>query len=141
MIRIWDVNTGELIRILEGHTGHIGSIALSTDESKIISGSYGDNTIRIWDTFSGTLVNTFTRNSGIVSLAIDKDNNIIAATYDGSIILISMEGQIIQEIEGQEYLLDMDYNKTHNRIATYGHNNSYNAMLFKIIGQWETILP
>ena len=77
---------------------------------------------------------------GTITLSNDTLYN-LAATYDGSIILISMEGQIIQEIEGQEYLLDMDYNKTHNRIATYGHNNSYNAMLFKIIGQWETILP
>lgn len=141
LIKIWDVNSGELIRTLVGHTGHIGSIALSLDESQIISGSYEDNTIRVWDFNSGALLNTYERGSGIASLAVDNENRIIAATYDGSISVMTIDEEIIQAFEGHEYLMAMDYNNSHNVIATFGHDSAYSAILYKIIGQWETIEP
>jgi tetratricopeptide (TPR) repeat protein len=45
---VWDLNTGKLLSTLEGHTGPVYSVAISPDNTKIVSGS-GDNTIRVWD--------------------------------------------------------------------------------------------
>jgi WD40 repeat protein len=41
------MNTGKLIRSLEGHTGWINSVAITKD-GKVVSGSE-DRTIKIWD--------------------------------------------------------------------------------------------
>ena len=42
----------QVLKVLEGHTGAVLSVAVSADGSKIVSGSY-DNSVRIWSTESG----------------------------------------------------------------------------------------
>ena len=46
-IKIWDANTGECLKTLEGHSSNVQSVAYSPDGTKIISGSQ-DTTIKIW---------------------------------------------------------------------------------------------
>ena len=46
-IRIWNTMTGEFIKVLEGHSHTILSIAISLDESMLASCSL-DNTIKFW---------------------------------------------------------------------------------------------
>ena len=46
-IKIWDANTGECLKTLEGHSKDVSSVAFSPDGTKIISGSE-DHTIKIW---------------------------------------------------------------------------------------------
>ena len=46
-IKIWDANTGECLKALEGHLDSIFSVAYSPDGTKIISGS-ADETVKIW---------------------------------------------------------------------------------------------
>ena len=51
-IRIWDVRTGENIRIIEGHTNMVISVAWSPDSNWIASGSlsfFENRPIRIWN--------------------------------------------------------------------------------------------
>jgi WD40 repeat protein len=47
IIKIWDANTGECLKTLDGHSGWVRSVAFSPDGTKIISGSF-DDTIKIW---------------------------------------------------------------------------------------------
>ena len=42
----------QVLKVLEGHTDFVSSVAMSTDGSKIVSGS-NDNTMRIWSIESG----------------------------------------------------------------------------------------
>jgi WD40 repeat protein len=51
-IILWDVNTGLVIRKLEGHTDLVGTMAYLPDGKRIVSGSY-DKTVRIWDVETG----------------------------------------------------------------------------------------
>jgi WD40 repeat protein len=43
---------GPDVRVFEGHTGSVTSVAFSTDGKQIVSGSY-DNTVRVWDAQTG----------------------------------------------------------------------------------------
>lgn len=48
MIKIWNPNTGELVRNLSGHTQGLSDAAWSSDSVYLASAS-DDTTIRIWD--------------------------------------------------------------------------------------------
>jgi WD40 repeat protein len=52
-IRLWDIESGELVRTLEGHQGSVWSVAWSGDGQWLASGT-GDRTVRLWDVESGT---------------------------------------------------------------------------------------
>ena len=45
--RSWDVETGEQLRVLEGHTSFVWSAAFSPDDYYVVTGS-ADRTARIW---------------------------------------------------------------------------------------------
>lgn len=56
-IRLWDANTGNLLKILIGHTDWIASVSFSPDGKTIVSGSW-DKTVRLWDVETGNLLKT-----------------------------------------------------------------------------------
>jgi serine/threonine protein kinase len=50
--RLWDARTGMRLLEFKGHTGRVTSVCLSTDSSRLATGSW-DNTARLWDTRTG----------------------------------------------------------------------------------------
>ncbi|MBW4559801.1 MAG: WD40 repeat domain-containing protein [Mojavia pulchra JT2-VF2] len=65
-IKIWQLETGELLRTLKGHTDEVCAIALSPDEQIIASGS-ADKTIKLWHLQTGELLGTFTGHTDTVT--------------------------------------------------------------------------
>jgi WD40 repeat protein len=51
-VRIWDGATGQCLRILDGHSQWIKSVAWSPDGLQIVTGSY-DETVRLWRSDTG----------------------------------------------------------------------------------------
>ena len=47
-VKLWDVQTGGVVKTFTGHTGLVWSVSISADFTKIASGSH-DNTICLWD--------------------------------------------------------------------------------------------
>ncbi len=43
---------GQVLRVLEAHTDSVNAVAISTDGSKLVSGS-ADNTVRVWSMETG----------------------------------------------------------------------------------------
>jgi F-box/WD-40 domain protein MET30 len=60
-VRIWHLETGELIRTLEGHTRCVR--ALQFDEAKLVTGSM-DQTLKIWNWQTGKLIRTLEGHTG-----------------------------------------------------------------------------
>ena len=48
-MRVWDVETGECLKVMEGHTFEVNSVALSGDGKRVVSGSKDNTTVRVWD--------------------------------------------------------------------------------------------
>jgi hypothetical protein len=46
---LWDLERGEEVARLRGHTSNVWSLAFSRDGATLVSGS-GDATVRLWDT-------------------------------------------------------------------------------------------
>lgn len=47
-LRVWDAETGALLRVLEGHTGEVNGCAVDPQGRWIVSASE-DKTLRVWD--------------------------------------------------------------------------------------------
>jgi len=81
-IRIWDVESAECIKILEGHSSRVSSVALSKNNNNqfIVSGSW-DKTVRLWDRVTGESIKTFCGHSYFVtSVDISPNNKYIVSS-------------------------------------------------------------
>eukprot|EP00759_Apiculatamorpha_spiralis_P032314 PhF_6_TR3377/c2_g1_i1/m.4822 len=45
---MWDASNGEEVRVMNGHSAGVMSVAVSPDSTYIVSGSL-DTTVRVWD--------------------------------------------------------------------------------------------
>lgn len=64
--RLWDVETGECLHTLLGHTAEIVSLDFDTQGQRIITGSF-DNSVRVWDVRTGRTIHTLTGHAGEIS--------------------------------------------------------------------------
>ena len=83
--RLWDTDTGALIRTLAGHTGSVNSVTFSPDGNSIATGSgnWWGRTVRLWDAHTGHLIHTLNwHTGGVKSVAFSPDGNKIASDGD-----------------------------------------------------------
>ena len=89
MIRLWDVESGELVRELKT-AGVIEALSFSPSGGVLASGSsYQDFAVRLWDVQSGALLRTLEGHThGIESLEFSPNAQLLAsAAYDGTLRL------------------------------------------------------
>ena len=53
---------GEVVNILTGHSDYVRSVSFSPDGSRIVSGS-DDETVGVWDSVMGEVIDTLTGHS------------------------------------------------------------------------------
>lgn len=79
-IRMWDIDTGKLLRTLSGHSQHINAMAFSP-ESKIIATVSDDHTVRLWDADTGKLLHILSGHTHPVrSVAFSPDGRVIVSS-------------------------------------------------------------
>lgn len=63
VIHVWDIDTGKELSICVGHSGGIGSVAISPDQTRLLSAA--DTTVRLWDLKTGKQIQEFTHENGV----------------------------------------------------------------------------
>lgn len=82
-VRLWNAETGQVLRSLTGHTGAVRAIAVSPDSRTVFSGS-ADGTMRVWDVQTGRSLQVLTETNAVRHLIMSPDGNHLATIVAGS---------------------------------------------------------
>ncbi|MDX2099716.1 MAG: serine/threonine-protein kinase [Leptolyngbyaceae cyanobacterium bins.59] len=158
-LKVWNSETGALLRTLPGHTSFVNVLTISPDGQTIISGG-ADKTIRIWDLTTGRLIRTLPPYANYVNaLAVSPDGEMLAGgSADKTIriwqlatgkelrtlrghtsfvntIAISPDGKILASGSADKSIKLWDL-KTGQELRTLtGHTSYVNALVFTPDGQ------
>jgi len=56
-IHVWNLRTGDVVQVLEGHADRVTAVSFSHDDKRLVSGSE-DGTVRVWTLHDGKLLET-----------------------------------------------------------------------------------
>ena len=84
-IRLWDVETGQVLRTLAGHTDRMTTVAFSPDGALLVSGAE-DKGVRLWDIQTGHLLHTLDTSSA----------NRVFFSADGTMLVLSLSGGTVR---------------------------------------------
>ena len=81
-MRVWDVATGEVLKIFHGHTTSVRSASFSADGSRVVSCS-NSNSIVVWEATTGEVLNVLDGHLDIVnSVAFSSDGRVVSGSKD-----------------------------------------------------------
>ncbi|KAF3183917.1 hypothetical protein TWF788_005390 [Orbilia oligospora] len=97
-IKMWNTETGELIRSLNGHTDTVNAIAFALNSSGILASGSDDRTVRLWDT-DGTLRRTLEGHAGKIGFVAFYDCILASGSREGEIRLWDADGVLLHMLE------------------------------------------
>jgi WD40 repeat protein len=119
-IRIYNYQTGKLIKILKSHTNVVQDLAFSENGDYLLSGSQ-DKTAKLWNTNNWSLEKTIKYHSDHVYGVKFIGNKIITASYDNRIALHSLNGELLKSYTHSHKLQYLAING--KNIASCGYGN------------------
>ena len=86
-MRLWDTETGELIREFLGHGSYVNSVAFSSDGKLALSSAWRENSFRVWEISSGVELRRFEGHRGVVrAVTLGPDNRYaLSASADSTV--------------------------------------------------------
>lgn len=105
-IKVWDLESGNLINTLDGHEGDITALATTKNNKYIIASSL-DLTISIWNFETSELVHLITEDSVALTLAVTSDNKFLVAGFrDCTVKIFDLENcSLVKTLVGHSDLV------------------------------------
>lgn len=108
-VRVWDLDTMQCTRILQGHTSTVRCLAMAS--SKIALSGSRDHSVRIWDVQQGTCLHVLEAHTGAVRCLKAVDDYAISASYDCTVRVWRIStGELVHTLQGHQaqiYSLDV----------------------------------
>ncbi|MFN0135518.1 MAG: WD40 repeat domain-containing serine/threonine protein kinase [Phycisphaerae bacterium] len=71
-LRVWDVESGEMLRTLRGHSAAVSRVRCADALGHVVSGS-NDGTIRVWDSDTGDVLREMSTGGTVLDLVLSAD--------------------------------------------------------------------
>ncbi len=121
-IKLWDVETGQQLKSLEGHNSSVNSVAFSPD-GKLLASASVDKTIKLWNVETGEQVKSLEGNAdSVLSVAFSPNGKMLASGGKENIVkLWNVETkQQIKSLEGHTSAVNAVAISPDNRILASG---------------------
>jgi len=131
-IKIWDANTGVLIKTMTGHLNFIRHCIFSPSGKLLLTAS-ADTTLKLWDIESGKEVRTFAEHTNWVNVcAFSQDEQFIfSVSWDSSLRAWDIKtGKIVSILDGIECFTVLG-----DKIATF--STAHTCSIFKITNKQQ----
>ena len=118
-IRVWDVEKGEQVGTLKGHSGVVGTVVYSPDGKTLASG--GDTTVRLWDVDTGEVRKILRgHQNSVESVAFSADGKTLASGgFDDDARVWDVEtGKLLATLECDNPVLSVALTADGKSVAT-----------------------
>lgn len=137
VVRIWDIKTGKVQRILQGHTHWVRTIAFSRKGNVVATGA-GDGVIKLWDVSEGDEIREIQddKTTCVNVVKISPDGNTLASgSLDGCIRFWNMKtGNLIYCLDEHDehdcVIEDLSYSPDGKTLASTCHDH--------MVSLWDT---
>ncbi|KAL8292842.1 hypothetical protein RQP46_000536 [Phenoliferia psychrophenolica] len=124
-IRVWSRATGELYRVLSGHSGPVNAVQLLN--GKVVSAS-GDSLLKLWDIESGEVERVFTGHArGLACVQYAPSGKLIATGSNDKTVKIwdAETGKCLQTMMGHTDLVrSLAFDETRRRIVSASYDRT-----------------
>jgi WD40 repeat protein/serine/threonine protein kinase len=79
MARLWDVETGRIVRVLRGHTGTVNGVAFAPDAR--LAFTAGDTSVKVWNVETGQTGRVFNAPEGVRRMAFSTNCRLMATSH------------------------------------------------------------
>ncbi|MEW6491157.1 MAG: hypothetical protein AB1589_01210, partial [Cyanobacteriota bacterium] len=91
-LKVWNLETGEELFSLKGHSDWVNAVAVTGDSKQAISAS-DDNTLKLWDLETGEVIASFTGEYPLSCCAVAPDGvTLVAGERSGRVHFLRLEG-------------------------------------------------
>jgi hypothetical protein len=98
-VKLWNVDTGKVIKTLKGHTMDVRSVCWNSDGGRLVSGSR-DETFRVWDIESGkTIIGPINTGGWLYAVCYSPDGKMIATGGNDFKIWDANSGALLRSIK------------------------------------------
>ncbi len=124
--RLWDMSTGGMLKVFNGHRARISSVAFSPDGARLATAS-DDFTAKLWDVSSGLAIRTLAGHTLRVWRVVFSPDGVHLATgsADGTAkIWDTTSGDEVFTLRGQAGVINPTYSRDGTRLASAATDGS-----------------
>ncbi len=125
--QLWDVNTGNALFPLKGHSGGVMTVDFSPDGKFLASGG-NDSTVKLWNRQNGSLIKTIeAHDSDVRRVQFSPDGKTLASASSDNIIKIWSipNGDLLNTLEGHRNLIiSLSFSSDSKSIVSASYDNT-----------------
>ena len=101
-VYVWNLQTGSLLDVMEGHTGPVVAMAFSNHRPILATASW-DKTVRLWNVYKAEAIETLTHQADVLDVAFRPDGQeLCAACLNGTLSVWDADGgKLIGVVDGR----------------------------------------